>query len=300
MAEAVKKITIAILGPGSVGSFLAAAFLKAGFSLTCIAKPERAKEITEQGICVESPLWGTYTAHPRAVGLLERAPNILFITTKATGLKEALERINPEIMRGAIIIPLLNGIEHRELLRARFPGQVAAGTISIEVYQSDSGRVIHATSFAKIRIAADDADLHARMADIARVISEAHIAAEIGANETQILWEKLVRLNALALTTSYYKKPIGEIRADEEMRNELLLLINEAVAVAQKEGAVIGAEDVLLQIDRLEPGQFSSLKRDIDQRKTSELDAIAGSIVRAGRRHSLSCPTIERFINALL
>ena len=302
MAEIVsmrKLPSIAVLGPGGIGGFLAAVFSKAGFPVTCIAMSDRVEQITRDGIHLESVMFGAFTAHPRAVDSLDTTPNILFITTKATTLNDAIARIDPEIVRGAVIIPLLNGVEHMEVLRLRFRGQVAAGTISIEAYEKAPGHVIHSTSFARIRLAADESNLRERLGDAISLIAETGVTAEICASEAQILWEKLVRLNALALMTTRYKKPIGEIRDNEDMRKELLQLVDEAVAVAAKEGAVIDARDVVAHLDRLEPSQYSSLKRDIDQGKQSELDAIAGAIVRAGMRHGISCPMIAAFISAI-
>jgi ketopantoate reductase len=36
------------------------------------------------------------------------------------------------------------------------------------------------------------------------------------------------------------------------------------------------------------------MQRDIAAGREPELDAIAGSVLRAGRRHGIECPTIER------
>jgi 2-dehydropantoate 2-reductase len=36
------------------------------------------------------------------------------------------------------------------------------------------------------------------------------------------------------------------------------------------------------------------MRRDIAAGREPELDAIAGSVLRAGRRHGIDCPTIER------
>ena len=290
---------VAILGPGGIGGFLAAVFCKAGFPVTCVAMPDRAEQIVQDGIHLESVMFGTFTAHPRAVDSLDTTPSILFITTKATTLNEAITRIDPEIVRSALIIPLLNGIEHMEVLRQHFPGQVAAGTISIEAYEKAPGYVMHTTSFARIRLAADNTDMRERLRDATALMAQTDLTAEISASEAQILWDKLARLNALALTTTRYKKPIGEIRDNGDMRKELLQLVDEAVAIAVKEGAMMDAQDIVVHLDRLEPSQYSSLKRDIDQGKQSELDAIAGAIVRAGMRHGISCPTIAAFISAI-
>jgi 2-dehydropantoate 2-reductase len=38
----------------------------------------------------------------------------------------------------------------------------------------------------------------------------------------------------------------------------------------------------------------SSMQRDIAAGRTPELDAIPGAVLRAGQRHGIHCPTIER------
>jgi 2-dehydropantoate 2-reductase len=37
----------------------------------------------------------------------------------------------------------------------------------------------------------------------------------------------------------------------------------------------------------------SSMQRDIAAGRATELDAIAGAVLRAGRRHGLRCPTVQ-------
>ena len=43
-------------------------------------------------------------------------------------LEEAIERIDPAAVSEGVVVPLLNGLEHMEPLRARFGDRVAAGT----------------------------------------------------------------------------------------------------------------------------------------------------------------------------
>jgi 2-dehydropantoate 2-reductase len=40
----------------------------------------------------------------------------------------------------------------------------------------------------------------------------------------------------------------------------------------------------------------SSMQRDIAAGRAPELDAIPGSVLRAGARHGIECPTIERLV----
>ena len=122
----------------------------------------------------------------------------------------------------------------------------------------------------------------------------AGIPAEIGPSEAQILWSKLVRLNALACTTSASDRPIGFIRSDPEWRAALVGCIEEAAAVANADGASIDPAARLAELDDAHAELCSSMQRDIAAGREPELDAIAGAVLRAGRRHGIECPTIAR------
>jgi 2-dehydropantoate 2-reductase len=112
--------------------------------------------------------------------------------------------------------------------------------------------------------------------------------------ETQVLWPKLVRLVALASTTSASDRTIGFIRSDPRWRDTLEACIAEAAAVAKAEGATVDPAATLAELDEAHPGLGSSMQRDIAAGREPELDAVAGAVLRAGRRHGLECPTIAR------
>jgi 2-dehydropantoate 2-reductase len=120
------------------------------------------------------------------------------------------------------------------------------------------------------------------------------VPAEIGRSEAQILWSKLVRLNALACTTSASDQPIGSIRTDPEWRAALEGCILEAAAVANADGAQIDPTARLAELDEAHPELGSSMQRDIAAGRKPELDAIPGAVLRAAARHGLQCPTITR------
>src|SRR5439155_990731 len=61
--------------------------------------------------------------------------------------------------------------------------------------------------------------------------------ARVLESEAQVMWSKLVRLNALACTTSAYDKLLGDIRSTPELRRDLEAAIEEGCAVGRAEGA---------------------------------------------------------------
>ncbi len=110
------------------------------------------------------------------------------------------------------------------------------------------------------------------------------------------MWEKLVRLNALACTTSAWDVLLGEIRETPWMMEKLEAAISEACAVARAEGADLEPEQALGELLAAHATLGSSMQRDIAAGREPEIDAIPGAVLRAAARHGLSCPTIEELV----
>ena len=284
--------SIAVLGPGGVGGFLAAALARAGTHVTVIAREPTAAVIAADGITVRSVRLGDFVAHPRVVSELHEPVDTLLIATKAVALDDAIARIAVE---PGLVVPLLNGIDHLARLRARFGAErVAAGTIRIEADRPQPGQIVQTSPFLRVDLAADNPALVPAINALADALVAAEIPVQIGPSEAQILWSKLVRLNALASTTSAADRPIGFIRSDPEWRETLIACIYETAAVANAEGAEIDPVDRLAELDDAHAELGSSMQRDIAAGREPELDAIAGAVLRAGARHGIPCPTVER------
>jgi 2-dehydropantoate 2-reductase len=284
--------SIAILGPGGVGGFLAAALSRAGQPVTIVARDSTARQISAGGIEVRSARLGEFSVRPRAVVELRSTPDVLLVATKATGLAPALDRIQaaPDL-----VVPLLNGLDHMDTLRDRYGAhRVAAGTIRIESDRPAPGVVVQNSQFLRVDLASSRPSLLPGLDELAQALEQAEVPTTVSSNEAQILWSKLVRLNALALTTSAIDRPIGFIRTDPEWREALRLCIEETSAVARADGARLDAAATLAELDEAHAELGSSMQRDIAAGREPELDAIAGSVLRAGQRHGIDCPTIAR------
>ncbi len=291
-SRGVRLDTIAILGPGGVGGFLAAALARAGESVAVVAREQTASSIAQQGIAIESVPLGAFTCHPEVTTELATAVGVLLVSTKATSLEEALARVRCE---PELVVPLLNGLDHMRALRARFdPERVAAGTIRIESDRVAPGRIVQRSPSVRVELAADRPLPRAAVQRLAARLQHAAIPTVTGASETQILWSKLVRLSALALTTSACDRPIGFIRGDPRWRAALEGCVFEAAAIAGADGARIDPAGPIGELEAAHPELGSSMRRDLAAGREPELDAIAGSVLRAAARHALDCPTITR------
>ena len=286
---------VAVLGPGGVGGLLAGVLEEAGTDVVVVARESTAAVIAERGLRVESVSFGEFVAHPRAVERLEEPVDALIVATKAAGLKPALQRIATE---PRVVLPLLNGLDHIAVLRERFAaGSVLAGSIRVEADRPEAGVVVHTSPFLLVDMACGEPAVRPAMEALAAALSEAGVPVRMLDSQAQVMWSKLVRLNALACTTSAYDKLLGEIRSTPELRADLLGAIEEACAVARAEGAVdVDPDTAIAELDLAHDTLGSSMQRDIAAGRSPELDAIPGSVLRAAARHGLQCPTIERLV----
>jgi 2-dehydropantoate 2-reductase len=292
-------INVAVLGPGAIGAFIAAVFWRYGVKVTCVARESTAELISRDGIRFESVMFGNYVARTRAVSSLDVQPTLLFVTTKATSLESALERINKKFVENAIIIPLLNGIEHVDLLRNRYGPRVVPGIISIESKYLGANHISHVSPFARIQLASDHDIMPEKLAEIALLLNNVGIETEVLSSEAEVLWGKLVRLNALACTTAASDRAIGYIRTHPEWRELLMKCVDEGVEVARAHAVNMESMTVMSFIDALPESLGTSMQRDVASGRKPELDAITGAVIRAGKRKGLECPTIEMLFETI-
>ena len=141
---------IAVLGVGGVGGFLAAALARAGRDVTVVARDVTASAIERGGLEVESERLGSFEVRVRAVTELPEPADGLIVATKARDLEPALERVAAE---PAIVLPLLNGLDHLVLLRERFGSRAVAGSIRIEAFRTSPTHVVQTSRFLGARTA---------------------------------------------------------------------------------------------------------------------------------------------------
>jgi 2-dehydropantoate 2-reductase len=280
--------SVAVLGAGGVGGFVAAAIARAGGDVSVVVRPETASVLRDRGFEVSSRALGEdFAAHPRVLTELAEPVDVLVVATKATGLAGAVERVRAV---PGLVVPLLNGLEHLDVLRARFGAErVVAAVIRIESDRPSAGVIVQTSPAARVDMAGTRPEVQA----FAALLREAGLDARTGGSDAQVMWSKLARLCALALTTSASDRPIGYVRSDPRWRSALEGAVKETVVVANAEGAELDAADTLAELDGAHRELGSSMQRDIAAGRGTELDAIAGAVLRAAQRHGLRCPTVQ-------
>lgn len=287
--------TVAVLGPGGVGGALAVRLALAGQRVICVARPETAAAIARDGLALELP-GETLASAPEAVERLEEPADVLLVAVKAFALEEALSRIGADV---GVVVPLLNGIEHMDVLHRRFGRRAAAGSIGrLEAYRRDSTTIVQGSTRPLLTAAADDLSADQLTSALALLAVDG-VDTVRGASEAAVLWEKTVRLAPLAAFTSTTQRAVGDLRADPGVRALLQAGVEEACAVAAADGVLVPAAEQWEMIEAMPATLTTSTARDVAAGRPSEVDAIVGGVVRAGRRLGVPTPTLDAVLAEL-
>ncbi len=272
----------AILGAGAIGGLIGTALASLGEDVTLIVRPEKLSEYPET-LTLERPS-GTLAAKAKVVDKLTKPADVLWIATKTYQLEAALATVEAT---PKMIVPLLNGVDHVAVLRARFGSdRVVPATIAVEAEQLALGRFVQ-RSPVLLNIAASGKPV---LGGVVQRLSEIRFTCKFVADELSLLWGKLCFLEPFALVTSASGKNLGEIRADPAWKAKLDAALAEACAVAKASGAEVDMAKIQAVFDKSLPTMRSSMAKHLAAGLRLELDGIAGPVLRGAAQYGIAIP----------
>src|SRR5205085_1536106 len=136
-----------------------------------------------------------------------------------------------ESLGEGVVVPLLNGVDHVEILRQRFP-RVVAAAIRVESEHGEPGLIRQKSPFLRIDMAGAD--------EVQAALRQAGIDCHPRADEATLLWEKLVFLAPIALATTAFDAPLVAVRDDPLFSG----CRSEAASAACAAGATIDIDSI--------------------------------------------------------
>ena len=280
----------AILGVGGVGGLIGACLAHAGESVTLVVRRETLARYPKQ-LSLQSPM-GNFSVD---AGVAAEVPptDVLWLAVKATQLDDALRSITSPEAVGAIV-PLLNGIDHVALLRAKYGAErVIPGTFAGETERVSPGHIVHRSPFARLNVLSAGKELLAGTLD---QLQKMGFECRFIDDEPTLMWGKLVFLAPFALSTTAAGKTVGEVLTDPHWRALGEGCVRETCAVGIAEGAKVSAEKVMSGVAMMPGGMRSSMQKDVERGNPPELDAIAGPILRGGKKHAIDVPATKELV----
>lgn len=293
---------ILVLGAGAVGGYFGGRLAQKGADVTFLVRPKRAEALARDGLRIASR-FGDSRQQVTCVTQDQLQPrfDVIVLTAKAYDLAAAIDAIAPAMggkddARG-IVLPLLNGIAHMELLDRRFGRKrVLGGVAYIAATLAPDGEIRHLNDFHRMvygaRSESQRRTCDALAAELAGVNFEWQ---QLDAIE-QAMWDKWVLLATLAGMTCLMRASVGDIVATASGAKLMLALLHECAGVASAAG--FSTPDGVMQNYRgllTEAGSAftASMLRDIESGGPTEGDHILGALLARARDRNLVTPLLE-------
>jgi len=285
-----------VLGAGGIGGYFGGRLVAAGVDVTFLVRPGRAAALARDGLVVFSPL-GDLRLPVTAVTSVHGAFDAVLLACKAYDLDQAAASVDRAVGPGTLVLPLLNGVRHLDVLDARFgPDRVLGGLCHLGVTLTKTGEVRHLNRLQRFVLGARAPSQDGPCAALHATLTRGSFDPALSSDIVQEMWEKFVLLAAYAGTTCIMRAPIGIIAATDDGPALASDLLDECAAVAAAEGHPSRAAfltETRAMLTQLGSTGAASMLRDIERGNRTEGEHILGDMVGRGRRAGLSIPLLR-------
>jgi 2-dehydropantoate 2-reductase len=300
---------IAVMGAGAVGSFFGGMLARAGAPVTLIGQAPQMEAVTRSGLFLDSIHFQeniSVNAATNCAALGDAA--IVLICVKTGDTEEAARQIMGQLAPGTIVVSLQNGVDNVERIRAASGIEALSAAVYVAVEVTAPGRIRH-TGAGHLAIGdfwnrslSDDSRRHS-VENVARLFSRAGVPCRISEDIQADLWIKLTMNCAYNAISALGRARYGQLAENRWIREIMLQVILEIVAVARAAGVKIPPSDDLLEsalkLGKTMENAISSTAQDIQRRKHTEIDALNGYVVRRAMQLGI-CAPVNQTLHALV
>jgi 2-dehydropantoate 2-reductase len=261
--------------------------VEAGQDVTFLVRAGRADKLRRDGLVIDSPRGNLVRRDVKTIlaGASAEPFDVVLLSCKAYSLDDAIDSFAPLVGESTLILPLLNGMRHIDVLSARFGRErLLGGQCVIAATLNADQHIVHLNDMHAISFGELPGGTSARVQEIAQAMSGANFDASVSDNILLRMWEKWVFLATLAGSTCLMRGSVGDILAAPDGKRVIENLLGECRAVAENNGFTMAADfDARATQTLLTPSPLTaSMLRDVENRSHTEADHILGDLIARG------------------
>ena len=289
---------ILVVGAGATGGYFGGRLAASGRHVTFLVRAKRAEQLRAGGLQIKSP-HGDLSVVPQVVtadGIAGPFDAVL-LAVKAYALEGALADMAPAVGPGTVVVPLLNGMRHMDMLLERFgPEPILGGVCVVATTLDGQGRVVQLAEMQELAYGERDGSASDRITALDGGLGGAGFRARRSETILQDMWEKWMLLAALGAATCLMRGTVGDIEAVPGGAAFTLAVLAECAAVAGAAG--FAPRDKFLaraqsMLTAKGSSFASSMYRDMQGNGPVEAEHIVGDLVRRGGETGVVTPLLD-------
>lgn len=297
-------MNVTVIGAGAVGGYFGGRLAESGLKVSFLVRPNRAKQLTNTGLVIKSP-YGDLKLLPQIVQDVNeiKSCDLVILSVKNYQLEGVLPQIKPLVNLGAKVLPLLNGLEHFELLAKEFGSDNVLGSLCKLISTVDAEGVIHHTSglheiiFGALRPSQIDFCLKTK-----QTLGNSILKITLSNNIMVDIWVKYAFITAFSGTTTASRLSIDQVAENDATKEVFARALQEMWTLARESGVIL-PDDFVQQnvrgISKYPAGSTSSMHQDFRKGLPLEVESLQGAAIRLSTELGLEVPTVRTLYSLL-
>jgi 2-dehydropantoate 2-reductase len=292
---------IYIIGAGAVGAAYASIFYNMDPGcVSFIAGGERFERLQKEGVIVNGknypiPVLNSKEPFPAA--------DLIIVTVKHHHLDQAIGEMKCGVGPATIIISLMNGIDSEERISAVYGAEKTLYATVVGIDALREGNNVIYTTQGKIFFGEKRNPVPSdRVRRVADIFNKAGIVHEIPADMLRILWWKFMINVGINQASAALKGPYGLFQTSTEAQRLMEASMREVIALAEKLAIDLSDQDIqkwYVVLASLSPTGKTSMLQDVEARRKTEVEMLAGKMIELGRKHGVPTPVNDHLLDTI-
>lgn len=294
---------VAVIGAGAIGGLFGALLREGGLTVTLIDRnAAHVAAIQSQGLRIvghggDRAIKINATTDPSSL----KPVDVVIVQTKAMHTIQAVRNARTLFGPDTVAISFQNGLGNEENIGSVIGMERVLGGVTAQGATVMEPGVIRNFGNLPSYIGELDPGLSERASRIAEAFTQAGLETHASAELRRVMWKKFLANVALSAASGSTNLSSQEMMAIPELRAVCIGAMEEAAAVAAAEGIALSEADkqeILAPLISPEGtgASKSSLCADLLNERPTEIDTIAGAVVRLGKAHGLSTPINQTLV----
>lgn len=223
--------------------------------------------------------------------------DLLIVAVKYTGLMDALDTMATSIDDDTLIISVMNGISSEEIIGERYGKHRIVHAVAQGMDAMHFGSTLQYTKSGELHIGAIEPAPKERLEQLIAFFEKACIAYYAEEDINYRMWSKFMINTGLNQTCMVYGTPYGvTLTPESESLMTMISAMREVILLANAEGIRLTEDDLKGYIELVKtfsPDATPSMGQDRINKRYSEVELFAGTVIRLAKKHDIPVPANE-------
>lgn len=222
-----------------------------------------------------------------------QVPDLVIVAVKSTGLESCLPIVQKITGENTIVISVLNGISSEEVLAEKIGMEKIIHCVAQGMDAMKFGNALNYTKKGELHIGLAKNEKQENLDAIKAFFDKAKNPYIVEDDIVRRMWCKFMLNVGVNQTCMAYSATYSMVLNQPELLAIYTGAMREVIAIAEAEKINITEDDLNFYVDitrTLDPNGTPSMGQDRIQKRKSEVDSFAGTVIKIAAKHGIPVP----------